>query len=277
MKLIGKFFKILLILILIACIIGGACVFYALKYSPHHVSESQVDINDSEVSGNVKIAIFADTHFSDNYTIDDFNKAITLINQENPDLILFLGDLFDNYSTYGDTSAVSQALSDLNAGIGKYAVFGNHDYGGEAENAYEGIMQAGGFTVLKNDTVNFEKYNISLTGVDDFLIGYGDIDSTKDLLPSSYNIVMCHEPDVIDNMINNPIDLMLSGHTHGGQVEIPFYGNLYLPKLGTKYIKGQYDLDNAAKTVLYVNRGLGTTRVEARFLSSPEVTFININ
>ncbi|MEA4922765.1 MAG: metallophosphoesterase [Eubacteriaceae bacterium] len=276
MKVITKILITVLLIVLAASVAAGCCVLYAVKIAPHKVTETTENISDQEVKSDFKIAVIADTHFGNDYTTEDFSKAAELVNDSEPDLILFLGDLFDDYETYGDTSDVSAALNKLTASKGKYAVFGNHDYGGGAENEYESIMKAGGFTVLKNETVDFSSYNITLTGVDDFLIGYGDTSCVSGLSDSTYNMIACHEPDVIDKMSASPVDLMLSGHTHGGQVEIPFYGNVYLPSLGTKYVKGRYDIDNSAKTVLYVNRGLGTTKIHARFLSSPEVTVINL-
>ena len=122
-------------------------------------------------------------------------------------------------------------------------------------------MESGGFRVLKNSSVSLSSYNVNLVGIDDCLIGYGQPSVANNSPSSAYNIVICHEPDVVDKLSASPVDLMISGHTHGGQVELPFYENKFLPSLGKEYISGKYSIDNSAKTTLYVNRGLGTTHM----------------
>lgn len=274
-----KIFKLIFKLVLILAVIALCAFAYALLIEPHRVTTSNVSISDSEISKSLTIAVFADTHFSaDGYDMDDFNKALSAIKATDPDIIIFLGDLYDNYDNYHDnTDQVISALSSLNASIGKYAVFGNHDYGGGAENHYKSIMNAGGFKVLKNSTVPLTSYNINLVGIDDCLIGYGKPSVANNSAASAYNIVICHEPDIVDDFSNSPVDLMISGHTHGGQVKLPFYENRYLPSLGKEYVGGKYNIDNSADTSLYVNRGLGTTHMTVRFMSVPEVTCIKLS
>ena len=92
-----------------------------------------------------------------------------------------------------------------------------------------------------------------------------------------YNLVLCHEPDIVDKILNSNTDYMVAGHTHGGQIRIPFYTEKYLPSYGEKYVKGEYKLDNKNKTILYVNSGLGTTKIPARLGAVPELTYITIS
>jgi predicted MPP superfamily phosphohydrolase len=274
-----KVFKIIMLLILIGIITAVGAVFYAFFVEPHKVTTENVSISDTEIKKDLTIAVFADTHFTfDTYTMEDFNKAVAAIKATDPDIIVFLGDLYDNYDKYHDNeSQVISALSSLHASIGKYAVFGNHDYGGGAENHYASIMNRGGFRVLKNSSVSLSSYNVNLVGIDDCLIGYGQPSVANNSPASAYNIVICHEPDVIDKLSSSPVDLMISGHTHGGQAELPFYENKFLPSLGKEYVSGKYSIDNSAQTTLYVNRGLGTTHMEVRFMSVPEVTCIRLS
>lgn len=271
-----KVTKIILILILIIIISTAGMVFFAFKVEPHMVTTSDMNIKNSKIQKSIRIVVFADTHFSSSYTMSDFKKAVSKINEAKPDVIIFLGDLYDNYQNYhSNVDSVISSLKSLNATYGKYAVFGNHDYGGGAENHYASIMHAGGFTVLKNERINFYSHNITITGIDDCLIGYGNTTAASSLNSSSYNIVLCHEPDIADKLKIYHINLILSAHTHGGQVRLPFYSG-YLPSLGRKYVNGEYDLNNAANTKLYVNRGLGTTHMQVRFRSEPEITIINL-
>lgn len=269
--LIKKIFSLIFTIIFICFLIG----LYAFFVEPNLIFVKDVDVSSDKINGDVKIAVIADTHLGYNYDIDNLSKVVDKINKQNPDIVLFAGDLIDDFSQYNqDTSEISNTLSKINSNYGKFAVFGNHDYGGGAERYYEQIMNDGGFNVLINENHYIEKLNLNILGIDDFLLGKGNIYTASALNSSNYNLVLCHEPDVYDNLKQYNIDSMVSGHSHGGQINIPFVEAPYLPSLASKYIKGKYESDNY---FLYVSRGLGTTKVKARLLSPPEITIININ
>ena len=82
---------------------------------------------------------------------------------------------------------------------------------------------------------------------------------------------------VIDEIENSNTDIFVAGHTHGGQIRIPHYTEMFLPSYGRTYVKGKYQLNNPCQTIVYVNPGLGTTKLPARLGSVPEITFITIN
>lgn len=267
---------ILLCMIIIMLTITG--IAYAQFIEPNRLNVNEITDISYSINEPVTVAVFADTHFGFDYTTDDFQKAIDAINEKSPDYILFAGDLIDHLDKYqGDTAEISSKLAQLDAGIGKYAVFGNHDYGGGAENEYESIMNAGGFTVLKNEIVTYEENNFRIIGIDDVLIGYGNPEIANKAAADMYNLVLCHEPDVIDEISNSNSDYFIAGHTHGGQIRIPYYTEMFLPSYGRTYVKGEYQLDNQCQTVVYVNPGLGTTKLAARLGSVPEVTILTIN
>ena len=226
----------------------------------------------------IKVAVFSDTHFSEYYTLDNFKNVIAAINNRAPDIILFCGDLIDNYGSYmGNPETISGALSELTAPMGKYAVFGNHDYGGGARNAYGEIMESGGFVVLRNEFVRFDEMKLNLIGLDDFIFRYGDANLARSGSLSDYfNFLFCHEPDIIDSILDSDVDFMTAGHTHGGQINIPGYTHIYYPPYGQNYTKGVYRFENDRQTTLYVNSGLGTTKLPFRFMSAPEITFITL-
>lgn len=275
-----KTFKILLYSLLTIVLLSLLVFNYARYIEPNMLIENKIDINISNSVPDiqkVKIALFADTHFSDNYTPENFQKVIDTINAQKPDIVIFAGDLIDSYRNYnGDSSEISAALSSINAKYGKYGVFGNHDYGGGAENVYEGIMNAGGFSILKNDYISLDSLELAIIGIDDYLIGYGQSDIATWARSDYYNIAVSHAPDVIDEVLSDNIDIMLSGHTHGRQINIPIFDDKILPPLGRKYPKGYYTFDNHRNSALYVNSGIGTTKYPLRFLSPPEVTFIDL-
>lgn len=258
-------------------IIGAACFAYGRLIEPDRLTVKEITDVSYSMKEPLTVAVFADTHFGFNYSIGDFEKVVDEINSLDPDVIIFTGDLIDNLDEYNvDTTLISNKLGLMEANIGKYAVFGNHDYGGGAEYRYESIMAAGGFEVLKDEIITFPEHNLRLIGVDDALIGSGNPSIALNADAAMYNLVLCHEPDLINDMMDANIDMMVSSHTHGGQIRVPGVYKHFLPALGQDYIKGKYELDNQAGTILYVNAGLGTTKFPARFLSVPEITFITI-
>ena len=275
LRLLKMIFRLLVLLI----VAGALLLTYARYIEPRLLVTEEVSIYSDRLASGQKeltVAAFADTHFSDYYTTEDFARVVKKINAMEPDLIFFLGDLIDHYDEYeGDPADISAALAKLRASCGKYAVFGNHDYGGGAERHYQDIMEAGGFTVLMNESADLDSLGLTIVGIDDIMIGYGDPAAAAKCRTDSYNILLCHEPDIVTDMTDYDIDLMLSGHTHGGQVRVPFFDwESYLPPYGRVYQRGLYQLENGRGTDLYVTRGIGTTTLPLRFMSLPELTKI---
>lgn len=138
-------------------------------------------------------------------------------------------------------------------------------------------MTDGGFKVLINETLYLPDYNMNIFGITDCLIGKSDLSILSAAGPDTFNLVICHEPDVFDQLSDRNISLMLSGHTHGGQVNIPIFTERFLPALGTKYVSGIFTAvrDNSLNT-LYVTKGIGTTKLPLRFMAKPEIAAITL-
>ena len=169
----------------------------------------------------------------------------------------------DNASTYNEIDNIAEVLKEIKCKTGKYAIYGNHDYGGGAVRYYEDIMNKGGFQVLKNEgtTIGFKDKHIKIFGADDGLMGKQNVNKTMSRINNkSINLLLLHEPDLAKKYSDYPVDLVLSGHSHGGQIYIPFYGPLKKNILSEKYTKGFYKLDNLRETKIYVNSGLGKDR-----------------
>ena len=158
LKAIGKLLKWIFIFAIIIVLVGVLGVGYAHFIEPNRLTVRETQDTSYSMEEPITVAVFADTHFGFQYDTDMFQKVVDKVNENPPDILLFAGDLIDNLNQYsGDTSEISRKLSMMKANLGKYAVFGNHDYGGGAEYKYENIMNQGGFKVLVNETVTFQK------------------------------------------------------------------------------------------------------------------------
>lgn len=256
--------------------IGGGTYYYAREVEPSLLQvhkESISSANIPESFNNFKIVQFSDTHIGFHYTLEQFHKLVSTINHLNPDLIVFTGDLVDRPDKYHWNDEIILALRSLKAEHGKFWIYGNHDHGGYGTNIVKNAMDDAGFSLLKNEHEVIVKENerFLLAGIDDVMLGKPDLEKTlKDTDPALYTILLAHEPDFADITRHFPVDLQLSGHSHGGQVRVPLLGHLYTPAYAEKYIQGKYDFSKEDFT-LFVNKGIGTTRLPYRFLCKPEI------
>lgn len=264
--------KIIIYLIIIVAIIG----VYSMYIEPKLMRVKDYGtIIDKGEGKELKIVQFSDTQLGELFSLEQLEKVVEKINSTEPDIVVFTGDLIDNASQYEEISKIADVLSKINCKIGKYAVYGNHDYGGGAVRYYDLIMEQSGFKVLKNSSeyIKVEDTNIRIFGADEKLMGgYNAEETMHGINESDINLLILHEPDLIDDFKDYPIDLALAGHSHGGQVYIPFYGPIINNVLSEKYNKGFYQLNNERKTKLYVNTGLGNTKLRPRLGNIPEVT-----
>ena len=274
MRLMAKLFGILMV---VGILIG----FYSAYVEPHLLRVKQYDMKFEQVAGNpITVVQFSDTHVGDFFTTEDLKKVVDKINEQQADLVLFTGDLMDNAAEYdGSIDEIATILSKIKATNGKYAVFGNRDYGGGAERFYEDLMESAGFEVLVNSsrTLEVKGTTISLFGADDALIGYYNSNKTMQGISNDHlNLLLIHEPDLISDFLSYPIDLATAGHSHGGQVYIPFYGPLLTTALAEDYVRGLYEFGNNRKTLLYVNTGIGNTKVPFRLFNVPQISVFKL-
>ncbi|MCB0109785.1 MAG: metallophosphoesterase [Caldilineaceae bacterium] len=212
----------------------------------------------------------SDIHFLPFTKLALIEEAVAQIAIRKPDLVVLTGD----YVTHEAETifGVVQTLRKLNARYGVFAVLGNHDARAGARIVRQGIEEAG-ITVLHNRGFTFAVGHapLHLAGVDDCIWGHPDIHAALDnQTTAAPTILLAHEPDVIDDFSQvGPIALQLSGHTHGGQVRLPFLGTPILPKLGEKYVQG---LHRVNESWVYTNRGLGMVSMPIRFNCPPEIT-----
>ncbi|MWV45324.1 metallophosphoesterase [Paenibacillus sp. HJL G12] len=274
-----------LLLLLAALLLAAASIYYYARHiEPNLLQLEQVDISSPSVTtdlNGLSIIQISDLHLGKFYSLDKLKKLVSRINGLHPDLVVFTGDLIDHFSQYHDASKVAPILQQIKARYGKYAVYGNHDQGGGAKQPYLRLMSDSGFDVLVNEheEVKVGHSRLIIAGLDDYLLGSPDPKRTFKQVPQdSFVLLLVHEPDVADRLGSYQVDLQLSGHSHGGQVQLPAYGSLYTPPLARKYTEGLYTFHNGDRKPrsVYVNRGVGTTRLPFRFGSVPELTLLTL-
>lgn len=229
-----------------------------------------------------KMVQFSDTHLGFQYTRRQLTKIVNTINKQNPDVVFFTGDLMDEPNKYTNSQELIPILSAIHAPFGKYSIYGNHDHGGYGTDIYRDIMTESGFILLQNNSHKMKLLDgssIYIIGLDDAMLGKPNLEMAVSGIPNeTYKILLAHEPDLALAAAGQGIHLQLSGHSHGGQVKIPFIGPLITPPFSEKFYEGFYKLENKDDSLtLYVNRGLGTTRLPFRFLSKPELTIFTLS
>lgn len=271
-KCIGSFFFGLLVFSI-------AFYIYCRHVEPNLLTINKYEISKTQGMPKCKIVFFSDTHFGELYSQDHIKKLVKKINKEKPDLILFGGDFFDNYARdvgILDLDLLARQLLEMQAVYGKYAIYGNHDYGGGASRVYEDFMKKGGFEVLRNENVVIEELGINLIGFDDLLMGEPDV-SLAFVQGEGYPLFLAHEPDIAEDLDCSNAAVMVAGHSHGGQVLLPFVTKEILPYGAIQYYKGNYPSVGKEDNIqLLVSSGIGMASYPFRFLNVPEIVAINV-
>jgi predicted MPP superfamily phosphohydrolase len=228
------------------------------------------------------IAQLSDIHL-DGFTEPFFlREAVDHINRLRPDAVFLTGDFVTHQLLPRKWSIpVAWNCASILSGLQcaqRYAVLGNHDVAVSALAVTEALT-ASNIVVLRNSFSALDRGSsrIWIAGVDDPVEGHPDMDRAIPAFirnrTEEPTLFLCHAPDFADNLLRHPagsaVQLMLSGHTHGGQVRIPFAGPMNLPYLGKKYVEGIFQLEGLQ---LYVNRGIGTVGVPFRLNCPPEIT-----
>ena len=229
-----------------------------------------------------KIVHFSDLHYGRIITDQELKIISKEINLINPDIVVFTGDLIDDSidtDNFNDEKLIS-FLSSIKAKYGKYAVRGNHDYVVYADKI-KNLFADAGFTYLENSydiLYNESNDKIFIGGLDTSFYDKDDLDKTLAYQDEniSYKIMLTHEPDISDEIVSkdNTINLILAGHSHNGQVRLPFIGALTTPEKAKKYYDNYYKIQN---TNLYVSSGIGVSKVDFRLFNRPSINFYRIN
>jgi len=234
----------------------------------------------------LRVVQLSDLHF-DEFTEPAFLRgAIDRVNRLNPDLVFLTGDFVSkspiSKRVFKDAAWQCAVVLDRLQCRQRYACLGNHDLL-VGKKKVAAALAANGITVVNNSYRAIERGGgrFWLAGLEDPLEGHPDpeaaIPASIRNLPNEPIVLLCHGPDYADTLLARPegqaVTLMLSGHTHGGQICFPFVGPLDLPRMGQKYIAGWFQLDHLQ---LYVNRGIGTVGLPLRFNCPPEIALLTL-
>lgn len=268
-----------------AALAAGALGIYSSEFARHEISITSNDLlirRLPEAFHGLRVVQISDIHF-DEYTEPDFvRRIVQQVNALNPDLLLLTGD-FVSYGplplSFGAAAAFRCAaiLRELACPL-RFACMGNHDTAVGVPIIIEALSQAH-IPVLFNNYLPIERggQRIWLCGVADPASSHPDLYYAIPPNPDGPVILLSHAPDYADTVVFHPrghiVDLMLSGHSHGGQVRLPLIGPLVLPPGGKKYVEGLFRL---GRMQLYVNRGIGAVGLPFRLNCPPEISLFTL-
>lgn len=273
MKKVLKVFIIIITLIVLL-------LLYSRFIGTTGLTTKEYTIKDNNISNDfdgIKIVHFSDMHYKRIITKDRIDKIINEINLINPDIVIFTGDLIDQDSdiTEEDISYLKETLSKINAKYGKYSVIGNHDYSIDIE-VLRSIYKESNFKLLENSyDIIYGKNNNKLYIGGISTGAFSDTVLTKmNYNEECYKIIILHEPDYTDEIISLNPNLILGGHSHNGQVNIPYLKKYFVPTGSKKYYNEHYLVNN---TNLYISSGIGVSRYNFRLFNHPSINFYRLN
>ncbi len=258
-------------------VIGLLIILYS-----HFIGTKELIIREYSITNNkipdsfngYKIVHFSDLHYGSTIKDKEVKNLVKEINRLKPNLVVFTGDLIEEgYNmTEDNINNLSNELNNINANL-KYYVRGNHD----TNESFNKVIDNTSFIDFnnKNDLIYYEdNIPIRLVGLDDYLEFNLNIEEAFNYENDDiYTILFAHEPDLIDKLLDKNIDLMLSGHSHNGQIRLPFIGKIYTPDGSKKYYDEFYKINN---TNLYISGGLGTSKIPFRLLVKPSFNFYRL-
>ncbi|HIR58994.1 MAG TPA: metallophosphoesterase [Candidatus Onthousia excrementipullorum] len=263
--------------IVIALIIIFLLVFFTFFYITN-IGTTSLIVNEEAIVNSklpesfsgLKVIQFGDLHYS-NY--DLLKEVVNAITKRNPDLILFTGDLLGNEDlTPKNRKKLVKELKKLNSTLGKYAVLGESDN----DDAISILVDCG-FKVL--DDSNELIYNesnepIMLVGLNTNNDSINYDKAFTNYNDTTYTITIFHKPDYIDEFVEvYPVDLALAGHSHLGEIRIPYLLNLASKDHASKYINSYYKINN---TEFYITSGIGTDTYDVRINARPSINFFRL-
>lgn len=279
-KIVISCFKIIIIIILLSI------TFYLYTT---YISSKIIDVKEERIINEklptnfngLKIIQISDIHYGSTIFIKDIKKLVELVNERTPDLVVFTGDLInkDYKLNSKEQEKLITELKKIKTTIGKYAIMGEED-----SSEFNTIMNQSNFTILNNSyDLIYKDNNIPI-----LLIGLNnskkneDIDSAYEYFnqpthnSNIYTITLLHKPDTVDEILEKypTTDLFLAGHSHNGQINIPYIGGLVKKEGSQQYINEFYQINNSR---LYISSGIGTNGNGFRLFCRPSINFFRLS
>jgi predicted MPP superfamily phosphohydrolase len=250
---------------------------YATLIEPYNYLISQTDIYIKELPErfeNYRITQLTDIHHSQILGIDEVRRVVRLAQQTKPDVFVLTGDYTTSYRRFIEPCA--QALAPLNAPDGVWAVLGNHDHYTDPELTMRALERQH-IAVLNNQNTKLRRGSdtIQLSGIDDWTWNATDWSKAFSGLNKKIpTLLLSHQPSVLDFAQTQDVSLILSGHTHGGQIKIPFLGPP--ARFATKDLRFAQGLFRHDNVQLYVSSGTGVIGLPVRFGVRPEIAVLRL-
>ena len=219
-----------------------------------------------------RLVHLSDIHHSPFTNLEHITRAVETANELNPDMFVLTGDYVSHETEY--IAPMAKVLGRLKSEFGTFACLGNHDHWTDAEQVTNCLRDAN-IKVLNNEGFRFQARNASfwLAGVDDYMVGQTDVRSAlRGSFPDEMKLLLAHNPKILYRAARADVDLMFSGHTHGGQVKIRDDEKRILPRR-RKFASGLY---RRRETQVYITRGIGTVVLPVRYGCPPEISLIEL-
>lgn len=257
-------------------------IITSLLYS-HFIGTKGLVIREYSVINNkltsnfhgLKIVHFSDLHYGTTIYLKELKNIVKEINLLKPQIVFFTGDLIDNYANISkdEITKIIIEFNKIDPEVASYMVRGNHDYSDE----YTEILKNIDMKLLDNKSELFY-YNsdnpLLIIGLSDYLVGNQDINlAFENYNEEYYTILLMHEPDSVNNLDDYQADLILAGHSHNGQVRLPFIGSILKVNGARSYYDSEYIIDDSQ---MYISGGLGTSKYPFRLFNHPSFNFYRL-
>ncbi len=261
---------------IVVLVLGVGVVIYGSFVEPHRLVVREVDfvLNDHPTK-TIQGVLIADFHVGPYKGSDWVRRVVDKVNEQSPDIVLIPGDFVSNHPS---EVALLDPLRFLESQRGVYAVTGNHEYHAGASEQVINFLRSVGIIVLENE------HHVLRDGEDELIIaGISDLwfqadvgEALRDVAPYDNAVLISHNPDAVLYEGASVADLVVSGHTHGGQIRLPFLGAVPpLPtKLGRGYDKGSFNFEDLE---LFITSGLGETGPRSRLFNPPEIVVFTLS
>ena len=270
----------MIIISVICVLIISGTILYARFVSTSTLIVNEQKIKDNNLPNNfygLKVVHFSDIHYGRTVKTKYLTNVINKINELKPDIVVFTGDLLDKDVALKneDQRTITTLLSKIRPTLGKYAILGEHD-----DDNSQVILTNSDFMVMNNqfDLIYKDGYTPIMIGgvksgsqgnVDELMNEFQALNN-RDI---KYKILLIHEPDYIDQTIKYHFNLVLAGHSHHGQIRLPFIGGIIKQKGAFKYTGLYYDFNNSK---MYVSNGLGTASNNFRWFNTPSINLYRL-